>query len=112
MRLPLSLSLLPSASLSLTRSPTAKYERLIEEEAEAVRLMRKEEEMPLAPDFDFSHPSLSLSHEESQLLARVRPATVGSRFMNQQIEREEDSRLVYHRSQPLPECRVWIPAAS
>ena len=75
--LPLSLSFSFRYSIPETESlGAAKYERLIEEEMEAVRLMRMEEEVALGPHFDYRHPSLSLSTEEAGLLSQARPATV------------------------------------
>ena len=70
------LLLTPSFPSLNPETDAAKYELLIEEEMDAVRLMRKEEGIVLDPHFDYRHPSLNLSIEEADILTRVRPATV------------------------------------
>lgn len=73
---PPSLRLFLSLSSLHPETDAAKYEHLIEEEMDAIRIMRKEEEIPLHPHFDYWNPSLNLSKEEAEILTRVRPATV------------------------------------
>ena len=67
-----------SSSVAEKLKATSLYERFIKEQEAEIEEVRKDENMELPIDIDYTNPKLNLSDEEQEKLALTRPTTIGS----------------------------------